>query len=179
MERKIGRQTSSFIVRGGIFAAAAIALAMAFASPAAASTPKTCTWGGTPLAATGVNKVYGHGLTSTPSPVPLHFRATGPLGGQCQGTMVFDGIMDAGASCGSITFHAKVFGLPGVVSVAGSAVTALSPAKLFDREGNVVGSENAMFLNLNDPNIVSECLSPEGVTENPFSSVIELFGTGV
>lgn len=144
---------------------------------AAADTPKTCTWGGTLVASTGDNQISGHGLTNEPSAEPLHFRATGPLSGQCEGTMVFDGIMDAGASCSYITFHAQVFGLPGVARVVGEAVGGVSPAKLYDRNGNLVGSENAQFFS--DPNVISLCNTPEGVKENPFSSVVELFGTRV
>jgi hypothetical protein len=37
-----------------------------------------------------------------------------------------------------------------------------------------VGSENAQFLS--DPSVALQCSSPEGVTQNPFSSVVELFG---
>ena len=77
-------------------------------------------------------------------------------------------------SCTSITFHANVFGLAGVATVEGTAVAGLGPARLYDRRGDLVGSENAQFLS--DPKVVSECNSPQGVTENPFSSVIELFG---
>src|SRR4051812_44123843 len=91
-------------------AATAIVLAAIPAGTASAQQPRTCTWGGTPLAATGQNEISGQGLTSTPSTQPLHFHATGPLGGQCSGTMVFDGLMDAGASCSTITFHAHVWG---------------------------------------------------------------------
>jgi hypothetical protein len=157
-----------------ITVAAAIAgLASVGGGTASAQVPKACTWGGTPLAPTGDNEISGHGLTGTPSTEPLHFHATGPLGGQCEGTMEFDGIMDAGATCAYITFHAKVFGLPGVTDVAGTAVAGLGPARLYDRDGNVVGSENAQFVS--DPDVVSECNSPGGLTQNPFSSVVVLF----
>jgi hypothetical protein len=163
-------------IRAIIGAAAAVALLLSIPNGAAATqAPRTCTWGGTLVASTGDNEVSGHGLTSTSSTQPLHFRATGPLGGQCEGTMVFDGIMDAGASCGFITFHARVFGLAGVTRVVGTNVGGLSPAKLYDSDGNLVGSENAQFFS--DPSVVSKCFTPEGVRENPFSSVIELFGT--
>jgi hypothetical protein len=80
--------------------------------------------------------------------------------------------MDAGASCGYITFHANTYGLAGVKSVAGTSVAGFAPARLYDRRGNVVGSENANFLS--DPSIALACNTPEGVTHNPFSSVIEL-----
>jgi hypothetical protein len=167
---RLGATVSTTIATG----AALAALAIAGAGAASAQAPRTCTWGGTPLAPTGQNEVSGHGITGTPSTQPLHFHATAPLGGQCQGTMTFDGIMDAGASCSYITFHAHVWGLPGVTSVAGTNAAGFSPARLYDHDGNVVGSENAQFLS--DPSIISECDSPQGVTQNPFSSVIELFG---
>ena len=157
----------------GVTAAVAAVLAIG-AGPASAQAPRTCTWGGTPAAATGENRILGGGLTNTPSTKPLQFRATGPLGGQCEGTMVFDGTMDAGASCGYITFHARVYGLPGVTSVEGTNAAGVAPAKLYDRDGNLVGSENAEFLA--DPSVATECLTPPGVTHNPFSSVVELSG---
>jgi hypothetical protein len=114
------------------------------------------------------------GLTNTPSTRPIHFHASGPLAGQCHGTLTFDGVMDAGASCSFITFHADTRGIAGVTTVAGTAVAGFAPARLYDRHGNVVGSENANFLS--DPGIVAACNTPQGVTHNPFSSVIELFG---
>jgi hypothetical protein len=155
---------------------ALVLLAAAGSRTAAAQAAGTCTWGGTPDAQTGVNKIDGGGLTATPSTTRLHFHATGPLGGQCSGTLTFDGTMDAGASCGYISFHARAWGIPGVTSVEGTAASGFSPARLYDRNGNLVGSENAQFLG--DPSIASKCASPGGVTENPFSSVIELAGGG-
>src|SRR2546421_8498445 len=112
-------------------------LMLSAAGGASAQAQRTCTWGGTPLMPSGQNEIFGHGLTNTPSTQPLHFYATGPLGGQCKGTLVFDGIMDAGASCTSITFHANVFGLAGVATVEGTAVAGLGPARLYDRRGDL------------------------------------------
>ena len=86
------------------------AMLLAGTTAASAGAPQTCTWGGTPVAATGHNKEYP-GITNTPSTQPIHFRATGPLGGQCQGTFVFDGIVDVGATCSYITFHGSAHGL--------------------------------------------------------------------
>jgi len=155
-------------------AVAAGVLAVAGMGTASAQVPKTCTWGGTPLAPTAQNYVP-QGLSNTASTQPVYFHAVGPLGGQCHGTMIFDGYMDAGASCGSANFHARVYGLPGIRSVAGTLVAGLSPAKLYDRHGNLVGSENANFLS--DPSSITACNTPQGVTHNRFSSLIELFGT--
>jgi len=152
-----------------IIVAALAGLALLSAAPAQAST--TCTWGGTPAAPTGDNRSTP-GLTNTPSTAPLSFHATGPLGGDCRGKLVFDGTMDAGATCGFITFHAVTRGLPGVASVSGVSVAGFAPARLYDRAGNVVGSENAQFLT-NAP--FSECMTPEGLERNNFSSVIVLF----
>jgi hypothetical protein len=153
--------------------AGAVALSMAGAHTASAQPPATCTWGGTIVAPTGQNRV-STGLTNTPSTGPIRFHATGPLAGQCPGKLVFDGVMDAGASCAYITFHARTFGIPGVASVAGTSIGGFAPARLYDRHGAVVGSENANFLS--DPSIALECNTAQGVTSNPFSSVIELFG---
>ena len=157
-------------MRAGLIAT--LVFVLAGGGTASAQAPRTCTWGGTIAAATGQNHVDG-GLTNTPSTEPLHFHASGALAGQCSGTLVFDGFMDAGATCSYITFHARTRGLPGVRSVAGTAVAGFAPARLYDRDGNVVGSENANFLS--DPSIVLACNTPEGVTGNPFSSVIVLF----
>src|SRR4051794_38786108 len=154
-------------------AAATLAFVLAGAGTASAQAPSTCTWGGTIAAATGQNHIDGS-LSNAPSTEPLHFHATGPLGGQCEGTFVFDGWMDAGATCSYITFHARTHGLRGVRTVEGTAVAGFAPARLYDRDGNVVGSENANFLS--DPSIVPACNTPQGITDNPFSSVIELFG---
>jgi hypothetical protein len=158
----------------GAAATALAALAAIGAGTASGQSPRTCTWGGTPVAPSGQNRVIGGGLTGTPSTQPLRFHAVGPLGGQCSGTMAFDGVMDAGASCGYITFHARVTGVPGVRTVAGTNAAGFSPARLYDGHGNIVGSENANFLS--DPSIVTKCNSTEGVTQNPFSSVVELLG---
>lgn len=145
------------------------------AAPAHAAT--TCTWGGTPAAPTG-RAVNTPGVTSTPSKTALRFHATGVLGGGpgCRGTVRFVGGMDKGASCALISFHARVYGLPGVRSVAGTSVSGVAPARLFDRAGNVVGSENAQFLT-NAP--FSACNTKQGMGTINFSSVIVLLGSGV
>ena len=152
---------------------AAGALALATAGSASAQPPRTCTWGGTPLAPTGRNHNFA-GISNTASKHAIHFHATGPLGGQCRGTFVFDGVMDKGATCSDITIHGTARGIPGVARFGGIAVAGVGPAKLYDRHGKVVGSENAQFLA--DRGVVAECNSPRGVVRNVFSSVIELTG---
>jgi hypothetical protein len=103
----------------------------------------------------------------------MYFRASGPLGGECHGTLTFDGVEDAGSMCGLITFHGRAYGLPGVSTFAGVAVAGGSPGRLYDKHGNIVGQEDTQFLTNSDA--VSECNSPDGITHNNFSTVIELF----
>jgi hypothetical protein len=156
----------------GATALAAVIL-MVSVGTASAAGPKICTWGGTPLAPTGESTQYP-GVTNSPSPVPMYFRATGPLGGDCHGTLTFVGVEDAGSTCSLITFHGKAYGLPGVASFAGVAAVGASPGRLYDRHGNLVGQEETQFLT--NPDAVSECNSSQGITHNNFSTVIELFG---
>ena len=152
--------------------AAAAALAACGTGTAAARAPRTCTWGGTPAAPTGLN-VNAEGISNTPSTHPIRFHATGRLGLQCRGRFRFRGVMDAGATCSYITFHARTYGIRGVARVEGVAAAGLSPARLYDRHGKLVGTENAQFLG--DSRVVAECNSATGVVRNLFSSVIELF----
>ena len=152
-----------------IGSAAVAAVALVGAGPAGAAT--TCTWGGTPDAPAGVTSNHP-GLTDLPAPGPLSFRATGALGGGCSGRFTFTGVMDAGSTCGLVVFHGTAHGIPGVASFAGVSVAGFAPARLYDRAGNVVGSENAQFLTGSD---ATACGTPEGMTGNRFSSVIELF----
>jgi hypothetical protein len=138
-------------------------------SPAAAA--GTCTWGGTPDAPTGVT-TNSPGITNLPAPGPMEFWATGALAGDCSGKLTFIGEMDAGSTCGLISFHGTAKGLPSVVRFAGVSALGLAPARLYDKDGDVVGSENAQFLT-GAP--VTDCNTPEGFTGGKFSSVIELF----
>ena len=150
-------------------AAAAVAGALVASAPAQAA--KTCTWGGTPLAPTGYTS-NSPGITSTPSSGPLEFHATGALGGDCRGQLIFDGVMDAGTTCSFISFHGVTRGLPGVARFAGVSAAGIAPARLYDRAGDIVGSENAQFLT---GAAFGACLTPQGLRGTPFSSVIELF----
>jgi hypothetical protein len=118
------------------------------------------------------------GPTNTPSAGPIDFTATGVLagGGPCNGQQfTFSGVMDTGATCAFSTFHGAAMGLRGVKSFAGVGPAGILPARLYDKNGNIVGSENAQVLTLaNAPNFPN-CNTPEGFTEGSFSSVIELF----
>jgi hypothetical protein len=155
-----------------IFGVAVVVAALGPSGAGTASAQRTCTWGGTPLAPTGQNRNY-QGISNTPSTHPIRFHATGPLAGDCKGTFVFDGVMDTGATCGYITFHGRARGIRGVARFAGVAVGGLGPARLYDRDGDVVGSENAQFLA--DRNVVRDCNSSQGVMRNAFSSGIALW----
>jgi hypothetical protein len=104
----------------------------------------------------------------------MSFYATGVLAGDpgCKGKFTFTGQMDAGSTCAAISFEGTAKGLPGIVRFAGVSVLGFAPARLYDKAGNVVGSENAQFYN-NAP--FTDCNTPEGFTHGTFSSVIELF----
>jgi len=144
---------------------------------ASAQTTKTCTWGGTPAAPTGT---FGNspGLTNTPNPGLVTFWVTGVLGGDCHGTMSLKGSYGPNASCEAGTFSGTVKGLPGVTRFAGVNAAGILPSRLYDKAGNVVGSENANAYTtenaLGGPFMA--CGTPEGLTRGNFSSVIELFG---
>jgi hypothetical protein len=156
---------------------AASALGGSGAASAQAST--TCTWGGTPAEPTGRVTYPGQGITNTASTEPLPFIATGPLAGGCGGTLTYRGYQGVGSTCAFGPFEAKVIGLKGVVRAAGDNLLGLVPALLYDRSGNVVGSENAQVLTsgTEEQNLgFTNCNSPEGFREGNFSSVIELFG---
>ena len=137
----------------------------------------TCTWGGTPAEPTGNVYYTRGGLTNTPSTEPQPFVATGPLAGDCSGTLTYRGYQGTGSTCAFGPFEAKVIGLRGVVRAAGDNLVGLVPALLYDKAGNVVGSENPQVLTSGtEQNLVTSCNSPEGFKEGNFSSVIELFG---
>jgi hypothetical protein len=146
----------------------------------AAQASTTCTWGGTPLEPTGSFVYPGQGVTNIPSTEPIPFTATGPLGGGCTGKLTFYGVSDPGSTCAFGTFKASVRGLRGVVRAEGADAGGFVPARLYDRDGHVVGSENPQLLtdatNENDPAFTS-CGTAEGFKGGAFSSVIELFGS--
>ncbi len=161
----------------GILAVAAAFMALAAGSAASAQADVTCTWGGTAAEPTGW-VTMSPGVTNTPSTGPLDFTATGDLAGDagCTGQFTFIGQMDAGATCAFSTFQGAAKGLPGVRRFAGVGPVGILPARLYDKYGNLVGSENAQVDTLaNAPNFPN-CNTTEGFTEGNFSSVIELFG---
>lgn len=163
-------------LRAIIGAAAIAAVLMAAGGASTAQAAATCTWAGTPDAPTGTFTV-NPGLTDIPSPGPLKFMATGELGGQCSGNMTFVGQLDAGATCAFAEFEGTVKGLSGVARFWGKG-SLLVPSVLYDRAGNVVGSENAQILTETNFQHTADCTTPEGFTGGwpaMFSSVIELF----
>jgi hypothetical protein len=159
---------------GAVSVIAAFLLLAGGASTASATA--TCTWGGTPLAPTGIFTADPP-LTNVPSSGPSHFTATGRLAGDCGGRLAFDGQIAAGATCSEGIFAGTANGLPGVVRFEGFDLSGLAPSRLYDRAGNIVGSENAQLLTLDNAPF-SDCGAPgaEGFTRGTFSSVIELFG---
>jgi hypothetical protein len=165
------------LTRGAI---AALALVWTTLGAAAATTsttaPKICTWGGTPAATTGEFTVKP-GVTNTPSDGPLKIVATGPLDGDCEGKAVFDGVMQAGATCAATVFEGKVKGIPGVDRLFGPGVGGVVHEFFFDKDGNVVGSDQPQVLSgiTMGGSDVSDCNTPEGFTHGHFSSTIELF----
>jgi hypothetical protein len=101
---------------------------------------------------------------------------TGELGGgqECAGTFSYDGTIDAGATCTLTSFHGRARGLPRVTSFEGNGLTLFGPARLKDRDGNVVGSENANSVTQYNLDHVGDCNTPPGFTKGTFSSVIVL-----
>jgi hypothetical protein len=167
-------------VRGrAILAVTSITTALACAAGgASAQAATTCTWGGTPVDPTGVVSYPGQGPTNTPSTGPLAFTATGPLAGGCSGTLTYRGTQGAGSTCELGPFEARVTGLRGIVRAAGEGIAGLVPALMYDKSGNVVGSENPQVLTSGEEErnfAFQNCNSPEGFREGNFSSVIELF----
>jgi hypothetical protein len=143
---------------------------------APANAAAVCTWAGTPAAPSGTFTIKP-GVTNTPAAQPLKFFATGPLDGDdpCSGTMVFDGFVGAGSTCAFSTFEGKVKGLSGVRSFKGAG-GLYAPSVLFDKAGNVVGSEHPQIATgVGSGSELSDCSTAEGFTNGSFSSVIQLF----
>jgi hypothetical protein len=138
-----------------------------------------CTWGGTPDSPTG--EVYvDPGVTNTPSAGPVKLLATAPLAGDgCKGKMTFDGFGHAGATCALTIFEGKVRGVPGVARFYGFAPAGLVHEFMYDRAGNVVGSDQVQVLNQDDEHSQPlDCNTPEGFTHGRFSGVVEFFDRG-
>jgi hypothetical protein len=161
-------------------ALAAACLLTSGVGTASGQTPRICQWGGTQPNPTGELTVHP-GLTNTPSPFPLAFRAWGPLSGGagCQGRVTFVGQANAGSSCASQTgFEGIVKGLPGVkyFRTQGPGVTVFSHELLYDAKGNVVAENTPIAFppDSNDPAYLS-CNTSKGLTHGRFSSTINLF----
>ena len=155
-----------------IGAVAGLTFAAGGAGTAQAAATATCTWGGTPAAPTGVFTVSSP-LTNVPSAAPIDFTAIGKLSDEYTKRMTFFGTLDPGATCSDGTFAGTVKGLPGVVRFEGFDSVGIAPSRLYDKDGTIVGSENAQLLTLDNAPF-SEC-GAEGFTQGTFSSVIELF----
>lgn len=165
-------------VRGlGVVVVAAVVLlvgmspgALAASHPAAGA---TCTWGGTTTAPTGTFTI-SPGLTSIPLPRAAAFHVTGALAGGagCTGTLTYDGQIDASGTCSFSTFEGRAKGIRGVTDFAGVGIGPFGPARLYDRAGNVVASENADINTVANLPHYGDCLTPSGFTGGNFSSVI-------
>src|SRR5437879_10669346 len=134
--------------RATIAAATAIAttsLALAGPGTSAAQASTTCTWGGTPAAPTGTFTISPGVTTSVPLDAPARFYVTGELAGDpgCTGTLTYIGQIDAGGTCSFATFEGEAAGIPGITHVAGVGVGPFGPARLYDKDGKIVASENA------------------------------------
>lgn len=144
----------------------------------ASSDSLVCTWGGTAVAPTGTFTITP-GLTNTPSTGPAVFEVTGKLGGDCRGTLTYDGQIDAGSTCELSTFQGAADGIRGVARFEGVGVGPLGPARLYDAAGNVVGSENANVGTAhNGPHLTDCTTAPGGFTGGTFHSLIVLTGGG-
>jgi hypothetical protein len=156
-------------------AAAAASMALAGWGPAPAAAAMTCTWGGTPDAPTGTFTIRP-GVTSTPSTGPLDFSASGPLAGgpPCTGKLTYTGQFDTGSWCNFISWRGRVKGLPGVERFEGAG-NLIGPSLLYDENGNVVGSDQALVQALPGDSELLDCNTPEGFTHGHFSAFVEVF----
>ena len=141
--------------------------------------PRLCTWGGTAANPTGI-VTFDPGLTNTPSAGSIATHAWGPLEGPgCHGTMEFNGIGRPGASCPSgVIFEGLVYGVPGVTRLFGPGFGPQVMELLYDRLGNVVGSDQPTVKTMGNsaPNSNAlDCNTPEGFRRVPFSSTVELY----
>ena len=89
--------------------------------------------------------------------------------------MTFVGQFHPGSSCAHGTFDGRVLGLRGVARFSGVG-TVLAPSLLYDKGGNVVGSEQPQLVTgVGRGSDAADCNTPEGFTHGNFSSVFELF----
>src|SRR5688500_8935317 len=154
----------AMIGAGACAVAGALALAGGVTSAQAAT---RCTWGGTPANPTGTIS-FNPGLTQFPAPFALKFKAVGVVegGGPCHGqTVIFDGQADAGSSCGGgVGFGGRVIGLPGVGWLGGRGVGPVVRELLYDKNGNLVGSDQAIVQPPPDDPTFNACNTPQGFT---------------
>jgi len=143
------------------------------ASPALPPAGTTCDWGGTADAPTGTFTVHP-GLTNTASTAPARFKATGELSGDdgCTGTLTYVGKLEAGGTCASNTFKGVAKGLPGARTFLGTGLVSFGPARIFDRHGNVVASENTSLNTTDNAAHVTDCNTARGFRGGNFHSVI-------
>lgn len=159
--------------------AAGIVLLPTAASGDPAPANMICTWGGNPTATLGVLTIKP-GLTFTPASDDLKFEATGSLGGAegCDGVVTFTGVIEAGSTCAVQMFDGKVKGLPGVERFRGPGAATLVFEFLYDKDGNIVGSDQPQVLTgAGHGSEIADCNTPDGFTKGLFSSVIELWGS--
>src|SRR5256885_1772596 len=142
--------------------ACAVASALALAGGVTSAQAATrCTWGGTPANPTGTIS-FDPGLTQFPAPFALKFEATGVVeGGEpCHGQRVtFAGQADAGSSCtgAGVGFEGRVIGLPGVAWLWGRGVLNVVRELDYDKNGNLVGSDQAIVQPPKDDPTFSAC----------------------
>lgn len=125
---------------------------------------------------------FSPGVTNTPSAGSIAFVATGPLGGGagCAGTLTFRGTLAPGDSCAVVTpFIASAEGFPPIHrAVSSYGVGGSAPVRLYDAQGNVIGSEQAQFLtsaaNSTDP-AYTDCGKPGGLSRATWSDTVELY----
>jgi hypothetical protein len=163
--------------------ASACAIASAFAMSGgvtSAQAATTCTWGGTPANPTGTIEFLRQGLTNTPSPFALPFRAAGVVegGGPCHGqTVTFEGQFDAGSSCAAATSQGLITGFPDVLVDKGVGIANTVAARLYDRNGNLVGSYQVIAQGPKNDPLFTACNTPQGAKTGFFSATLELSGT--
>lgn len=161
--------------------ACAVASALVLAGGVTSAQAATrCTWGGTPANPTGTI-AFDPGLTQSPAPFALKFKAVGVVegGGPCHGqTVIFDGQADAGSSCfGGVGFEGRIIGLPGVAWVWGRGVLNLVRELAYDANGNLVGSDQAIAIGPKDDPLFTACGSPQGFRDGYFSGEWDLSGS--
>lgn len=156
-----------------------VASALALAGGAASAQAATrCIWGGTPDNPTGHIEFVDHGLTQFPAPFAFKFRAWGPVegGGPCHGqTVTFAGQADAGSSCGGgVGFEGRVIGLPGVAWLWGRGVGTFVRELDYDKNGSLVGSDQAIATGPKNDPLFTACNTPQGFKTGVFSGEWDL-----